>query len=69
MKKIIGIVVAIIVIACMAAPVIADTTTEVEVLGPSGGDPPIIKCKWEFPDNVTGGGANAGAEPGAVAAA
>jgi hypothetical protein len=62
MKKIIGIVVAIIVIACMAAPVIADTTTSVEVLGPSGGDPPIIKCKWEFPDNVTGGGASAGTQ-------
>jgi hypothetical protein len=54
MRKLIGIMVAIIVVASMAAPVFATDIT-VDVLGATGGDPPIIKCKWEFPDDYPGG--------------
>jgi hypothetical protein len=60
MRKLIGIVVAVIVVASMAAPVFATDIT-VDVLGPTGGDPPIIKCKWEFPDDYPGG-ANPGTQ-------
>ena len=60
MKKILNIaavVLAVMTLVAMTVPVMAsDHETEVSVIGLNGGGNPIIKCKWETPDDDTGAG-------------
>jgi hypothetical protein len=50
MKKILAIVIAVMVTLLLAVPAFADIPTDVTVTEGQG-EPPIIKCKWETPDN------------------
>ena len=53
MKKLMGIILAVALVIVLAIPALAADTKDatVDVLGSTGGGPPIIKCKWETPDN------------------
>jgi hypothetical protein len=53
MKKVLAISLALILSMALAGPVLADWTvdTAVEVVGEGGGGTPVIKCKWETPDD------------------
>jgi len=53
MKKILAIVLALVTLLVAAVPALADgpVTTDVTVLAQGGGGAPIIKCKWETPDD------------------
>lgn len=50
MKKVLGILLALSLAIAIAVPVMADIPTDVTVTEGTG-DPPIIKCKWETPDD------------------
>ena len=50
MKRALAIGIALVVCLALAVPVMANgITTEVDIT--AGGDPPIVKCKWETPDD------------------
>jgi len=50
MKKVLAIVIAVMLVAAFSVPVMADVTTTVDVVDPAG-DQPLVKCKWETPDD------------------
>jgi hypothetical protein len=49
MKKLVAIIVAVVLVVGMAIPALAQVT-EVQVTA-GGGGPPVVKCKWETPDD------------------
>jgi hypothetical protein len=49
-KKLIAILIAVVMTLTLALPVMASVGTGVEVVS-GGSDPPVIKCKWETPDD------------------
>lgn len=51
MKKVFGIMVVMLVVLAFTAPVSADEAdTSVNIIAGGGGEPPVIKCKWESTD-------------------
>jgi hypothetical protein len=48
-KKLVAVILAVVLVVGMAVPVVAQTT-EVQVTA-GGGGPPVVKCKWETPDD------------------
>jgi hypothetical protein len=50
MKKVLPIVIAVVLTLILALPALADIPTDVNVTTGQG-EPPIIKCKWETPDD------------------
>ena len=56
MKKGIGIMIVLLVVLAFTAPVSAanEADTSVEIIAGGGGDPPVIKCKWETTSSADG---------------
>lgn len=50
MKKVLAIVLALTLALVLAVPVVAGAVTTTVTMS-AGGDPPLIKCKWETPDD------------------
>jgi hypothetical protein len=48
-KKLIAVILAVVLVVAIAVPAFAETTEVTVTAG--GGSPPIVKCKWETPDD------------------